>query len=120
MDKPVDGFGLTGVPPQAPDLVAALDAWRGILIDLPLSLGCLPQTLASDALHFAGRRLNAQADHLDELSRCRSLTEVARAQTAFAAQALSDYRTTAGLLLGDARAAVTALDEAEPAGGGSV
>lgn len=73
---------------------AGLAAWRTLAVDVPLRL-------AAETMCFAGRRLQAQADHLVGLARCGSLQEVVALQAAFVTRGLTDDRQEATTLSHD-------------------
>lgn len=79
----IDG-GSGGLFPEIP-------AWKSFGIDLPMRV-------ASELLNFAGRRLQAQADHVAALARSGSAEEAFKLQVAFVTQTLSDYQREAGTL----------------------
>jgi hypothetical protein len=73
-----------------PEPMAA--AYKTYFVDLPL-------TMTSEALRFAGHRLEEQAKLLATLSECSTFSDVAQAQSHFLKGAVGDYRKEAGALV---------------------
>lgn len=86
------------------DISAAMTAyaafWKSSTIDLPLAL-------MSESLRFMSHRLQAQADHLASLTRCRTISDALETQATFARAAVSDYAAEAGTIMQEARSVVT-------------
>jgi Phasin protein len=75
-------------------LSSGLSAWRTYVLDLPM-------TLTAEAMRFASRRLEAQAEHLCALGRCASVTEAAKLQTDFLSRAATAYQDEAKVVSQD-------------------
>ncbi|ACL60228.1 phasin family protein [Methylobacterium nodulans] len=65
--------------------------WRSFGVDLPLRL-------TAEILDFAGRRLHAQAEHLQALARCGTPADAFKLQVTFVSHAMSDYQQESGRL----------------------
>jgi hypothetical protein len=74
-------------------------AYKAYFLDLPL-------TMTSETLRFAGHRLEEQAKLLASFSACKTLSDLAEAQSHFVQGALGDYRKEAGALVHRAREVV--------------
>ncbi|MGY2052616.1 phasin family protein [Methylobacterium sp. JK268] len=75
----------------AQGLFDGAQAWKAFGFDLPMRL-------SAEMLAFAGRRLQAQAEHVAALGRCTTAVEAVKLQTAFAARTLAEYQREAGTL----------------------
>ena len=80
---------------------ADIGAWRSFAVDLPLTVG-------AEMMHFASRRLQAQAEHLTALGRCGSLSEAFDLQTSFLGKVVSDYQKEVTHLTRDVKKAALA------------
>jgi len=94
---------------KLPDTTEALTAyaafWKSSTIDLPLAL-------MGESLRFMSHRLQAQADHIASLTRCRTVSEALETQTTFARAAVAEYAAEAGTIMQEARSVVTARQAA--------
>lgn len=70
--------------------------WKVSTIDLPLMLW-------SESLRFMSHRLQAQAEQLGALSRCKSVSEALESQAEFTRTAMSEYAAEANTLMQEAR-----------------
>jgi len=75
-------------------------AYKTYFVDLPL-------VMTSEALRFAGHRLEEQAKFFASLSDCGTFSDLMEAQSHFLKDAVGDYRKEAGTLVHRAREAVT-------------
>ena len=75
-------------------------AYKAYFFDLPL-------TMTSETLRFAGHRLDEQARLLSKLSGCKTLSEVAEAQSDFLKDAVGEYRKEADTLVHRAKETVS-------------
>lgn len=74
--------------------------WKRTMVDVPL-------TVAAEAMRFAGRRLEAQADYCAELAKCGTLSEAMDAQSAFMEEAAGDVSSATAKMISEAQAVVT-------------
>jgi len=93
---------------KSPDASEAMTTyaafWKSSTVDLPLML-------MSESLRFMSHRLQAQADHLATLARCRTVTEALESQAVFARTTVSDYAAETDTIIREARS-VVALPQA--------
>lgn len=82
----------------AAGVASGLNLWRSMALDLPLSL-------TAESMRFAGRRLEAHAEHWKALACCASVSEAIELQSGFVARTVSDYQTEADLMSRDVQKA---------------
>lgn len=70
----------------------AMAFFRATAVELPL-------TLFAESLRFMGHRMQAQAEHLSAIARCRTPAEILEAQSSFTQTAVSEYRSEADAVL---------------------
>jgi hypothetical protein len=75
-------------------------AWHNACFDLPLAM-------LSEAIRFAGQRLQAQGEFLASLKTCRTVPEVLEAQSAFVRTAVDDYGAETSKIMEDVRTSVS-------------
>ena len=75
-------------------LKPSLEGWRAIAVDLPL-------TLTSDMMRFISRRMQAQAEHLAAVGRCRNVPEIIDVQSGFVSRAMLDYKHGTSVIADD-------------------
>ncbi len=71
-------------------------AWRKAFFDLPLAV-------YSEAIRFAGQKLQAQGDFLASLRACRTVPEVMDAQSRFVRAAVDEYGAETSKIMEDVR-----------------
>lgn len=75
-------------------------AWRNAFFDLPLAV-------YSEAVRFAGQRLQAQGEFLASLRSCRTVPEVIEAQSRFVRTAVDEYGAETSKIMEDVRATMS-------------
>lgn len=75
-------------------------AWRKACFDLPLAM-------FSEAMRFAGQRLQAQGEFLASLRTCQTVPEVMEAQSAFVRTAVDEYGVETSKIMDDVRSTMS-------------
>lgn len=78
-------------------------AWHKMYFDLPLAM-------MSEAMRFAGQRLQAQGELFSGLRACRSVPDMIETQSTFVRTAVNDYGVETGKIANDVRSAVNKMD----------
>ncbi|MEW5420431.1 phasin family protein [Amorphus sp. 3PC139-8] len=74
--------------------------WKRMAVDVPL-------TVASEALRFAGHRLEAQAELYSELAKCGTLSEVIDAQSTYMQDTAGDVSAATSKMMEEAQAVIS-------------
>jgi len=69
----------------------------------------LPLSIASETLRFAGRRFQAQGDHLASLNACRTVPEIIDVQSHFVRSAVDAYGQETSKIMEDVRGTMTEM-----------
>lgn len=79
------------------------EMWKASSVDLPL-------VLYGETLRFMAHRLQAQADHLASLTRCKSVSEALESQATFTQKTVSDYVAETSTIMQEASSVVKLPD----------
>lgn len=98
---PARGSSARDRPDHLAAVASAMALWRGLFFDLPL-------VWAMEMSHSLGQGLEAQADHLRNLSACADIREVLDEQDRFARESIAELAEEADALAREAQIAVAA------------